>query len=320
MFKIVYLFFFCYSILGFLPTLGETLKGLYDNLKYSIKINSIQRFWDQMSKAVKGKPFNLVVGYYHLGLLVFLIAGPYLFFKQYLTENNDSNADNKFFKSLNNSEIGKHVIFLNQNLPNKPTEKNYQLTFQKVTVNVVENSPLKENLQSVADIMCKHLKMTKPIKVMTLSNIDAGKYESIDGMKCIYVNEGLETQNFEQKVAVLAHEISHYFLDSHHIYFQDMDKNELLTEINAVYVGFGLLLLDGYEVMDNPEVNMASKVGYVNSKIIFDIIVKTAKIRKQNPEWIIKNIRFPYNLMAWYQLRDLLKAYRAHRKRAQKTA
>jgi len=315
MFKLFYLIFFCYTILGFLPTLGKTTKGLVDSLKYSIKINSLSRYWEQIGSAVKGKPLNLVLGYHHMGFLVFIFAGPYFFIKHYLTDNNESNAENNFFKNLDNSEIGKQIIFLKENLPKKPTEKNYQLTFNKVTVNVQEHDSLKDQLQSVADIMCMHLKMSKPIKVMTLDNVNAGKYESIDGMKCIYVNEGLETQNFEQKVAVLAHEISHYYLDSHKIYFQDTDKNELLTEVNAIFVGFGLLLLDGYEVMDNPKVNMASKVGYVNSRIVFEAIIKTAEIRKQNPEWIIKNIRFPYNLMARYRLRELLKSYRAHVKK-----
>ena len=314
MFKYYYLIFFCYTILGFLPTLGKTVNNLFENLKYSLKVRNYQRYWNQVGATFKDKPWNLVIGYYHIALLVFIFAGPYLFLQHYFTAHNESNAENTFFKTLNDNEIGKMVIFLKENLPKKPTEKNYQLSFKKVTSNVVENASLKENLQSVADIMCMHLKMVKPIKVMTLGNVDAGKYESIDGMKCIYVNEGMETQNFDQKIAVLAHEISHYYLDSHRIYFQDTAKNELLTEINAVFIGFGLLLLDGYELMDNPKVNMASKVGYVNSKIIFDVIINTAKIRKQNPEWIIKNIRFPYNLMAWFQLRDLMKAYRAHRK------
>ena len=118
--------------------------------------------------------------------------------------------------------------------------------------------------------MREHLQINEPIKILTIDNIDAGKFEMIDNLNCIFINGDISKQNFFQKLAILAHEMSHYYLmRKHNIIFDSEQENELLTEINAVYVGFGFLLLRGYKETKIRKGNAEtkSKVGYINLKI-----------------------------------------------------
>lgn len=48
-------------------------------------------------------------------------------------------------------------------------------------------------------------------------------------------------------VAILAHEISHLFLNMRNIKFDNTLKNELLTDICAIYLGFERYMFLGYE-------------------------------------------------------------------------
>lgn len=48
-------------------------------------------------------------------------------------------------------------------------------------------------------------------------------------------------------LAILAHEISHHFLNTHSISMEPEEKNEVLTDVTAIYLGFGQLLLEGYK-------------------------------------------------------------------------
>ncbi len=218
-----------------------------------------------------------------------------------------------FFELITKRDVQFEIQFLKARLPKKATRNNYQLTRKILNIRYKEGEHLQSKLQQVADLMCQHLLITRPIKVITMRNIDAGKFEIIDNLVCIYVNDDMIDQNFDQKVAILAHEMSHYYLMKQHgIVKPKTEENELLTEVNAVYVGFGFLLLRGYKENRQQEGNKikTTKVGYVGWKIIYDAIIETAYVRRQKPQWIIKNIGFPYNLLAVFSLFNLYLQYR----------
>ena len=128
----------------------------------------------------------------------------------------------------------------------------------------------------------------------------------------IFINADTSEENEVQLYATLAHEISHHYLFSKNIYLQNSDKNEFLTELCAIYLGFGYLLLEGYRYKREKN-NRIKKVGYISSKIVFDAIIQTAYIRKQNPQNICKNLNFPEDLIAWVKLYKLRKAYENHK-------
>lgn len=77
------------------------------------------------------------------------------------------------------------------------------------------------------------------------STREAGSFHG-DKFRCdIRINK-CDCYRFKQVNAILAHECMHYFLMFHDLTHPDERINELLTDVSAVYVGFGELLRDGY--------------------------------------------------------------------------
>lgn len=219
----------------------------------------------------------------------------------------------EYFKSISADDVNRKLSYLKKVLPRKCTKRNYQLAKKHLTIRTnVKEKELQSNLQLVADKMRVHLQINRHIKILTMSNVAAGKFERIDGLNCIYINGSLKNQNYKQKLAILAHEMSHYYLIyKHNIYIDDNDENELLTELNAIFVGFGFLLFDGYRILEKHVGNKryVSRVGYIKEETIKQAIVKTAYLRKQNPIWIVKNTIFGNFFYFSYNLSGLIKEY-----------
>lgn len=218
-------------------------------------------------------------------------------------------ATQRYFESITNSEIERKLSFLRANLPKKPTRSNYQLSKRLLKVRRrIKEENLQANLQEISDQMRAHLRIDRPIKILTVANVEAGKFESIGDLYCIYINGDLKNQSYAQKLAILAHEISHFYLIyQHKIYLKDTNENEFLTEINAIYTGLGLLLLDGYQVYEKQKGSTIykSRVGYIDTPTVKFAIIRTAYLRKQNPIWILKNVgllNVPYFLFGLFKL------------------
>lgn len=234
--------------------------------------------------------------------------------------------DFDFFGHINDKVVDKFLELLRSRLPAKCTKYNYQLSKKMLKLNwKTTEETLQYNLQMTANVMLEHLLVSKPIKVLTVSHVPAGQFQRIDDLNCIYINGDLQAHNYLQKVGILAHEIAHYFLlQKYKLFLTNNDENELLTEITAIYIGFGLLMLEGYE-----EVRTAidtrvsggyietdyrtSKVGYIKPKHVRSIIAKTAYIRKQNPMWILKNVSWGNWFYLYPKLYALIKDYRKKR-------
>jgi len=219
----------------------------------------------------------------------------------------------EYFKAISAADVNQKLAYLKKVLPRKCTKKNYQLAKKHLTIRTdVKEKELQSSLQLVADKMRVHLKINRHIKILTMSNIGAGKFERIEGLNCIYINRSLKNQTYKQKLAILAHEMSHYYLIyKHNIYIKDTNENELLTELNAIYIGFGFLLFDGYRTLEKQIGNKRhfSRVGYIKEETIKQAIVKTAYLRKQNPIWIVKNTIFGNFFYFSFNLAGLIKEY-----------
>lgn len=94
---------------------------------------------------------------------------------------------------------------------------------------------------------------------------------------------GIPTLNFKlnrdytanQIIAIVCHECTHHFLLSKGIWLQDEYDNEVLTDIAAVYLGFGTYLIDGYRPIektvfqsDNYVQRAVVRIGYISSEEI----------------------------------------------------
>ncbi|MDO6490981.1 MULTISPECIES: hypothetical protein [unclassified Cellulophaga] len=219
-----------------------------------------------------------------------------------------------YFYEVEKPRILKILMFLKESLPKKCTRSNYQLTQNLLHKPFSYELNLQEKLQIIADEMREHLLIKEPIRILTLNNVEAGKFEMIDNFNCIYINANTNTQNFHQKIAILAHEMSHYYLmRKHNIKKEFVKENELLTELNAVYCGFGFLLYNGYheEKVEIGNKIHKHKVGYISTKVIQETIIQTAYVRKQNPNHIMKNLDlgFKDTITLKFKLKKLIKEY-----------
>jgi len=225
-----------------------------------------------------------------------------------------------YFNQIDKQKIKAELNFLKKRLPKKCTKYNYQLLNTFLTSKIEFGMHIQEKLQKVADAMREHLLIKEPIKIITIKNIDAGKFETIGNLNCIYINENTSTQDFFQKTAILAHEMSHYYLiRKHGIIRKNENENELLTEIATIYCGFGLILFEGYKNIksDRGNYSLESKVGYINTNTIKEAIIQTAYLRKQNPEFIMNNLNlnmFDKLIIRW-RFRELTKKYKEAIKR-----
>lgn len=99
----------------------------------------------------------------------------------------------------------------------------------------------------------------------------AGLYTtSFGGIKKICIaNE--QQYRFENVAAIIAHECTHNYISLHGISIGEMHP-ELFTDILAVYLGFGFLLLNGYE-------SFGFSIGYITNKSIRNTILCAMKMR-----------------------------------------
>lgn len=88
--------------------------------------------------------------------------------------------------------------------------------------------------------------------------------------------------------AILCHEISHLYMEIINIVFADKSKNEEATDIIAIMLGFGKILIDGYyEHQYEEEIGIGltkihkSKIGYISSsdcKIVYTLVKELRNI------------------------------------------
>jgi hypothetical protein len=112
-----------------------------------------------------------------------------------------------------------------------------------------------DEFQKIADEMRLYLGLTEAVRVRLLTRMfdheNAGTglggmqwSENLwDGEIVLACRPHLQTVHL---AAALAHEMTHAFLGHHGFRGANEERNELLTEAGAVYLGMGLLLSDGY--------------------------------------------------------------------------
>lgn len=67
---------------------------------------------------------------------------------------------------------------------------------------------------------------------------------------------------------ILAHEITHAFLFSKGIIIKDLKENEVITDLAAIYIGLGKLLINGVFVLNNKYINERHILGYLSPELI----------------------------------------------------
>ena len=96
--------------------------------------------------------------------------------------------------------------------------------------------------------------------------------------------------------AILAHELTHHFLESKHIHLPSTDENEKLTDLATSYLGLGKLTLNGYEpisweiIKNGRKSTFTYNVGYLSSYDMALINNKISLFRNINKNKILQNL------------------------------
>jgi hypothetical protein len=195
---------------------------------------------------------------------------------------------------LNASQIKDIISFLSKELPQKPTVDENLYCFPSKIKDRYANSDRKELIvQELADHIGFYLGIIDAVKVRfvedTRGDFDfqvdqkgnvqgaivhsfAGLYSAnFVGKKQITIaNE--QIYRFPNLAAIVAHEFTHHYLHLHKIHC-DIVNDEILTDLAAIYLGFGFLLLRGYETF-------GLSIGYVDDETIKKTIFISSRYRK----------------------------------------
>lgn len=125
-----------------------------------------------------------------------------------------------------------------------------------------------------------------------------GLIELRSGQEEVYVDVSTEAGAFAPSlVSVLAHELSHKVLFDRRLFRQDDDVQlyEILTDVTAVYLGFGKLLLNGYEYSTTEQQYTVGglntkrsrhRFGYISvDEVAFTHAMTCYARRLRNPDW-----------------------------------
>lgn len=196
--------------------------------------------------------------------------------------------------SLDVSKIKAVVSYLSENLPKKPTVAENLYAFPSKISDRYANSDRRELIvQELADHIGFYLGSIDSVKVKFVEdskgNFDfqvdkkgnaqgkiihsfAGLYSAkfIGKRQITIANENI--YRFPNLAAIVAHECTHHYLHIHKIQC-DSVNDEILTDLTAIYLGLGFLLLRGYETF-------GLSIGYIDDKTIKKTIFISSKYRK----------------------------------------
>jgi hypothetical protein len=144
------------------------------------------------------------------------------------------------------------------------------------------------DLQSISNAICEHL---------GISFIPACKYSWSITMEpecagqCKLSNEEFSIQipfsfvgNKYAVGSILAHEMAHILLLLRGVCIEDHNENEMFTDLTAIFVGLGKLILNGIVLPLNDQSERARVLGYLSPDLMFysyAVINKTFSIDNQ---------------------------------------
>ena len=106
-------------------------------------------------------------------------------------------------------------------------------------------------IQNVGKIIANFIGLSDYAFVISINKLEkntGGRIGLEYGKKQVFIEISEEILKF--KDAILAHEITHGYLYINNISFSNKYENEILTDIAAIFFGFGKLMLNGSENED----------------------------------------------------------------------
>jgi predicted RNA-binding Zn-ribbon protein involved in translation (DUF1610 family) len=214
-------------------------------------------------------------------------------------------------KCLSNREIRVAFRYLNASLPGRPTTVAGLYSVPKAFDYAFNGSVHQKEaaLQKIADHMGHFLGLLNRVKVSFVEKREAGEKshtvfiadkEGKIGKKT--TSEVVEEEKYAglyrvrgydhgeisiindstfyliHFLSVLAHEVTHNYLYHHHLSVPKEIDPEELTDLAAVYLGFGSIILRGY----SPSTAISCRLGYIDVPTIRRAFLQASSLRKWN--------------------------------------
>lgn len=120
-------------------------------------------------------------------------------------------------------------------------------------------------IQFMASIIIKKLGLRRGKALVSyLSTLDsAGKVEISNNEDYLIEINSEYKNNLFAVGAILAHELMHIFLQKNGLWLNDTRDNEIITDFSSIYLGFGILILNGQQEFINEKQIKTSFLGYL---------------------------------------------------------
>jgi len=234
---------------------------------------------------------------------------------------------------LSNREIKSSLEFLKENLPPKPTAVDglYQLP-ENLSDDVIKSNFSQNSLQKISDHIGYFLGILKSVKVNFVEETADPKWIASD--TGIFSQESRESSTpgiykvigydhseiilikkyryqFQNLLAILAHEYTHHYLHKHEVKKDDVSENEILTEIATAFLGIGQFLVEGYHpitwtsdyynyVFVSGSTIHTMALGYVTPATIKKAIIFATELRQWDPKEVIKSFKSLFDKLSVY--------------------
>lgn len=129
---------------------------------------------------------------------------------------------------------------------------------------------------------------------------NVGGHIELNNEKNVFIELSPDTLKFPESIlASLSHEITHKYLHIHNLKFDNTYENEVLTDIAAVFLGIGKLILNGCECKRTYEeyasggtkvITETIKTGYLSREQIAFVYLLTCSMRKISSDTYESNL------------------------------
>lgn len=217
-------------------------------------------------------------------------------------------------KRLSAHHIRKILNFLKTSLPEKPTVVNDLYTVPSSMRSIDDLQAISDHmgfyiglLRSIKVILCQRAKeqfivdksgitreQTEELKYSGLYKVIGPDHQQIEIVK----DPGFY---FKHYLAILAHECTHNYLYHHQINSKAFNQ-EAMTDIAAVFLGFGHLPLEGYEhchwtnYYDKSKPTYSFILGYIDKWTIKKAIIRSVRLRRWRKSDLYSKVSFANRL------------------------
>lgn len=228
--------------------------------------------------------------------------------------------EDKSKDDLTDDQIDDFIKILREKLPNKPTAHNLPFVVKHHEgMDKWGNDKLENYYTKRVNEICDFIFLYPAIKTLFVTSIDVpAKYVYYDGVHLLEINLSLLHPNIH--CAVISRELTRYYLKLHNIVLPDIQSNNYLFDIATVYLGFGFQILNArnHLILEGPSLRYGLDLlkpikMTINRDSIMRAIVATAKVRKQQPYFVISQFHSQNRTWAKRRLFELIQEYKAHK-------